>query len=121
MLPHTIDVTIKGDRSYEAAGAAVMTHVPRRRLCFFLPHIFSQSLPLQAACIFSLDRQLSQFRAQTLHFFAYYPRTLTFLPWRDAPFISSALRIRTIYGGLEPSLKLSFEACHQQGHQKKWR
>ena len=76
MLPHTIDVTIKGDRSYEAAGAAVMTHVPRRRLCFFLPHIFSQSLPLQAACIFSLDRQLSQFRAQTLHFFAYYPRTV---------------------------------------------
>jgi hypothetical protein len=47
--------------------------------------------------------------------------SLTFLPWRDAPFISSALRIRTIYGGLEPSLKLSFEACHQQGHRKKWR
>ena len=38
------------------AGAAVM---PRAGGCFC--HIFSQSLHLQAACIFSLDRQLSQF------------------------------------------------------------
>ena len=32
---------------------------------------------------------------------------------------SSDLRIGTIYGGLEPSFKLFFEACHQQGHQVK--
>ena len=52
MLLHTR----KGDRSYEAAGAAVMS---RAGGCFC--HIFLQSLHLQAACIFSLDRQLSQF------------------------------------------------------------
>ena len=35
--------------------------------------------------------------------------------------IVHALRIGTIYGGLEPSLKLSFKACHQQGHRVKCR
>ena len=34
---------------------------------------------------------------------------------------SSDLRTGTIYGGLEPSLKLSFKACLQQGHRVKWR
>ena len=34
---------------------------------------------------------------------------------------SSDLRLGMIYGGLEPSLKLSFKACHQQGHRVKWR
>ena len=34
---------------------------------------------------------------------------------------SSDLRIGTIYGGLEPSHKLSLKACHQQGHRVKWR
>ena len=34
---------------------------------------------------------------------------------------SSDLRIGTIYGGLEPSLKLLFKACLQQGHRVKWR
>ena len=38
-------------------------------------HIFSQSLHLQAACIFSLDASAFAIRAQTLHIFAYYPRT----------------------------------------------
>jgi hypothetical protein len=34
---------------------------------------------------------------------------------------SSDLRTGTIYGGLEPSFKMSFKACHQQGHRVKWR